>query len=1249
MLASTFGQAAWRRHENRLQPSRTALQAGTRIVGACGYGRAGGAATGSEMGLASVEEEGSENGSLFLRVLGPTTLERAGTPLPIGGPRQREVLVRLALAEGRLVTVEQLVEDIWGDAPSTILTTLHSYVSRLRTSLGAGRLRREGPGYVLDLAAEEVDFRLFERLAREGCDLAPTDPAAGLALIDEALALWRGPAYADVRDMAVAAAAGVRLDELRFGAKEARFDAMLALGRHVAAVAELERIVDEHPLRERFTAQLMLALYRAGRQADALRAYERMRRHLLDELGLDPSPDLAKLESSILAHDPSLAAPGGDAIGAPAAPASPTSPAAPAVTKGPATTGAPLAGSLIGTAAAPGRSPVQLPPPAVRHGSRPFVGRAAALDSLRAAWRTALDGKQNFVVIEGEAGAGKSRLAARFAAEAHEHGAIVLWGRATTEAIVPYEALVEALRTVLRTVSPEARRRVVEGREGLSMLLPFLAELEIPIEPSSPKPELGTDRYVLYETVAELLDAESSAWPILFVLDDLQWADALSLRLLHHLLRHERAARLLAVCTVRTVPPTPNADLDWLLNELHRDGLLSRISLDGLAEDEIAELLAHTADGAPRARARDIHRATRGNPFFVTELLEHGNGASLPTSVRDALGARLDRLPVPAGRLLSVAAAAGGLISLPVLAWATGLARDDLLDAIDATLDAGLLSEEPSTGSLIFRHALVQQVVLERLSRSRLSTLHLTLADALTALGSSKIELARHLHEAGALAEPERTVGAMVAAGREALDVLAYEEGEQWAQRALAIRDVSGALRCEALLLSSDAHRALGDRHAARDAAAAAADEARTTGDPVLLARAAEALALVRAGLGFDFGTTDERLDTLLEEALAGLPAGEVDHRARLLGASLSNAAAEGDLLALRGLSDRALALAGAHEHPALVATAHLSARMAGWRVDSLEERLATDRAALEAADRAGNPHLQLSTLLYGIADLTEAGCVTEAEEWFGRFRELAASVRQPAYDAFVGFIDATMRLMRGDYEGSAKLADEALVRGLQSHGVNAEQAWSGQAFIRAWDQGQLGNLVELAEQAAARPPYLPIWRVALAAALVANGRPEEARPALEELVTDDGLQHNPDSLWLVAGGLLVEIARELGDAHRAAILLRELEPYVGRITMSGLGRASLGPVARFAGIAAHVAGDLDRADLLLTMAAAQSREIGAVPHEARALYDRAAVLAERDGPGDADEASRLRERALALAEPIGLVLGGLGAPSRRA
>jgi len=697
---------------------------------------------------------------------------------------------------------------------------------------------------------------------------------------------------------------------------------------------------------------------------------------------------------------------------------------------------------------------------------------------------------------------------------------------------------------------------------------------------------------------------------------------------------------------LRTAPATDNPELDALLSSLHRDTILHRVRLDGLAERDVAELLDVIGEGSGSARAAAVHRATRGNPFFVTELASHGDARTLPASIRDVLSERLGRVSPAATRLLSVSAVGGPTVPLPVLAAAAGLADLDFVDAIDEAIRAGLLSEEDGTNtdpsaSISFKHSLVQQAVLERLSRARRQALHLALADALQTSGASRMEIAHHLREAGGLSPAARTARAAIGAGEQALTMLAYEEAQTWAQRAVEIAGHADPhLRCEALLLRSDAERALGDRVVAREAAVEAADEARKVGDPMLLARAAEAMALARSGLGFDFGTEDHGLDRLLVEALNGLPDSEVVHRSRLLGASLTNAAADGDLLALRGLSRDALALAEALGQPSLVATAHLSSRMANWNVRLLDERLDADRRAWAAAAQSSSTHLQMNALLYGIADLTEAGLVHEALEWLERLRERAARVRQPVYDAFVGFMDATRLLLQGEYARSAQLADDALVRGLQSHGVNAEMAWAGQAFIRAWDRGELTGLTDIVDQAAGRAPHLAIWRVGRAMCMIASGRPEEARPTLEELVTEVGVRHNPDSLWLALTALLVEIARALDDRERATILLRELLPYRGRLVMTGLGRASLGPADRFVGVAAHVAGDLQLADEALAAAVEQARSMAAVPHVARALFDRAAVV--HDLRGDDAEAEALRHRAKRLADRVGLVLDSL-------
>lgn len=200
---------------------------------------------------------------------------------------------------------------------------------------------------------------------------------------------------------------------------------------------------------------------------------------------------------------------------------------------------------------------------------------------------------------------------------------------------------------------------------------------------------------------------------------------------------------------------------------------------------------------------------------------------------------------------------------------------------------------------------------------------------------------------------------------------------------------------------------------------------------------------------------------------------------------------------------------------------------------------------------------------------------------------------------------------------------------GRKSHGPNAEQAWAGHAFVRAWDQGGLAGLTDIVA-AMEGPQSLPIWQVAHAACSVAAGRFDDAQATLARHV-DGRLDLEDNSLWLTTACLLVEVARALGDVERSAVLHRELSPYAGRIVVSGLGRVSIGPVSRYAGVAAQVAGQSAEADILLSQAATQCHSVGATPYLARTLDDHAAV---RSALGDEDGARRSRERARTLAPP---------------
>lgn len=242
------------------------------------------------------------------RILGPFEACERGQPLEVGAGRQRALLALLLLRAGEVVSTDRLIDALWGERPpASALNSVHIYVSQLRKVLGDGRLETRGHGYLLALEAEQLDLGRFERLLREGRELLAGGEAERAAkALRAALALWRGPPLADFGSEPFAHGEIARLEELRLAALEERIEADLALGRHADLVPELGALVREQPLRERLLAQLMLALYRSGRQAEALDAYQQARRTLAEELGLQPGPRLHELERAILRQDVQL-------------------------------------------------------------------------------------------------------------------------------------------------------------------------------------------------------------------------------------------------------------------------------------------------------------------------------------------------------------------------------------------------------------------------------------------------------------------------------------------------------------------------------------------------------------------------------------------------------------------------------------------------------------------------------------------------------------------------------------------------------------------------------------------------------------------------------------------------------------------------------------------------------------------------------------------------------------------------------
>ncbi len=242
------------------------------------------------------------------RILGPLEVWREGRPVHIGGAKERALLAFLLLHAGEPVSVDRLIDELWGDSPpATARKSVQVRVAGLRRVLRDDVLLTRGDGYLLRLEPDQLDLRRFEQLLSDGRDALPAgDPSAALATLDEALALWRGPPLADFAYESFAQPAIARLEELRVHALELRIEVQLDLGLHARVIVELEDLVAAHPFRERLRAQLMLALYRDGRQAEALDVYRRTRTEFVAELGIEPGPMLQQLEQAILRQDPSL-------------------------------------------------------------------------------------------------------------------------------------------------------------------------------------------------------------------------------------------------------------------------------------------------------------------------------------------------------------------------------------------------------------------------------------------------------------------------------------------------------------------------------------------------------------------------------------------------------------------------------------------------------------------------------------------------------------------------------------------------------------------------------------------------------------------------------------------------------------------------------------------------------------------------------------------------------------------------------
>ena len=1127
------------------------------------------------------------------RILGPLEVVSNGEVIDLGGQKQRTLLAVLLLHANEVVSSDRLIEALWQDEPAdTAKKAVQVYVSQLRKLLGRERLQTKAPGYLLRVDEGELDLARFRTLRAEERP-------------HEALSIWRGPPLGDFTYQRFAQAEIARLEEQRLACLEERIERDLAAGLHADLAGELEELVADSPLRERLRGQLMLALSRSGRQAEALDAYQEARRTLVDELGIEPSRELRELHQAILNQDPAL-----DLVAPPA----------------------PERDSARGA----------------------FVGREAELAKLIAGLDDAIAGHGRLFLLVGEPGIGKSRLADELIVRARERGVRVLVGRCWEAGGAPaYWPWVQSMRSYVREAEPGTlRSQLGAGAVDLAQLLPEVLEL-FPDLGEPPEIEPESARFRLFEAASSLLTSAAQVRPLVLVLDDLHAADEPSLLLLQFLARELGGSRLLVVGAYRDVDPTPRDPLTTVLTELAREPVTRTLVLAGLSERDVARFISLTSGEAP---AEDlvftIHEETAGNPLFVGEIVRllaaegrlmgdpDGPRPTIPQSVRDVIARRLRHLSEECNRVLVLASVLGREFSLEALARLADVSEDELLDTLDQAMVARVVSDVPgSRGRLRFAHVLIRDTLYEGLTTGRRVRLHRLAVEALEALygqeaGPYLAELAYHA-VAGSDFDKGLRYGRQ--AGDRALGLLAYEEAARLYSMALDALELSTPddekTRCELLLLLGEAEIRAGNGPAAKEAFLGAAEIARRVGLPHEIARAALGyggrIIFVRAG-------SDDQLVPLLEEGLAALPADEVALRVRLL-ARLSGALRDEPSRDRRDrLSREGIELARRTNNSAALVYA-LDGRLGAIAApDVITERLTLANEIREAAERIGEGERVIAAHFHRFIALLETGDLSGAKTDLAVAEQLARQLRQPAHLWQVTAAQAMLDLASGRFDEAEKRIYEALALGERSIGVFSVPAFQLHLYALRTSQGRAAEVESTLRATVAEFPARPFIRCALVLLYAELGGTDQARREFNELARSQFAAIPFDLEWLYAMSLLAEACALLGASDAATELYTLLLPYAS-FNAVDVPEGMRGSVSRYLGLLTTTLKRFDHAQSHFEDAIAVNERMGARPWLAHTQHDYARMLLDRDAPGDRERAPQFLDQALATYRELGM------------
>lgn len=897
-----------------------------------------------------------------------------------------------------------------------------------------------------------------------------------------------------------------------------------------------------------------------------------------------------------------------------------------------------------------------------------FIGRERETRALRAAIDDTIGRRGRTVLISGESGIGKTRLASEAAAYAALRGAQVLWGRCYSGSGAPaYWPWVQVIRNYARDHAETVASDLGSGAFEIAQIVSEVRE-RVPDIPESPPLDAEQARFRLFDSVARFVIGASDRQPIAIFLEDLHQADRPSLMLLEYVVRELARSRVFLLATYRDDELPGDHHLNEVLPALSKERGYAHIKLRGLSDQHVKIMLEAVLQQPLEQRdevmlAEAVCRESEGNPYFTEEIIRHlidsevldwrggrwvtdirgGAELGIPRGVREVVSHRLAKLPSDTLDVLSVAAVVGREFGVQVLTHVSGLEAGAVLARMQPALDGAIVRQatgEP--GRYVFAHGATRDALYDDLPASRRCQLHLAAGEALEHLYDERIEshlsaIAYHLAKAAPQGDVAKAAEYAWWAGERAAATYAYEDAVSLYETALQLFDTlldEPQRRCDLLLAFGEAQWRTGEAEGARETFSQAASLARE-------------LALddhyARAALGYGGGPggysitdrADDRLVAMLDEALELLPSRDSALRVTVLARLALELRSRGALKEASQASAEAIEMAERVGDTKILLLAMHSRQWSTLGPDRIDEAIASGQEMVRLARIVGDRDMQFEGHHLRLIALAQLGDFHAVDEEIAACDRLAGELRQPRY-LWQTAVFRTMRaLMRGRFRESERLAHTALTIGQRVNPEVAGVVFGAQSFLTRVADGSLDQLTDAGREAAAR--YGQAWPSAFVWLLTETGQLGEARTRFVSLAADGfvGLQQSGD--WLTSICALSVASLAVGDGESASALYELLLPYADHCTLFLAAAGCLGSNHAFLGFAAAAAGQYVEGVRHFELALMRNAEMGCDFLTPRVCHEYARMLLRRAETGDRDKAMALIEQGIALTRQIGM------------